>query len=265
MFADKWFSPRMGTDVAFALAIAYTWLTEGTYDKEYVASRTTGFDQWRAYVLGESDGKPKTPEWAGGRVRPRRPGYPGAGPRMGVEEDRCSRRAAITAWAAPAAASWGNEWSRAMIALAAMQGMGKPGSNIWATTTGGPVDCSFLFPGYAEGGISGDVDNSGAGFRWVYRLFPQRRRHPLHPSLHRGPDSAAAADPGGHPAGAPRMEGQRLLRLLHRVAVPEVRVSGARLSPHRDVLPLRRLLLRHHDRDQPVRQEPTRPRSCHSW
>ncbi len=26
--------------------------------------------------------------------------------------------------------------------------------------------------GYAEGGISGDVDNTAAGFRWVYRMFP---------------------------------------------------------------------------------------------
>jgi trimethylamine-N-oxide reductase (cytochrome c) len=64
LFSDKWFSPRMGTDVPFGLAIAFTWLTEGLYDKEYVADRTVGFDEWKAYVLGESDGVPKTPEWA---------------------------------------------------------------------------------------------------------------------------------------------------------------------------------------------------------
>jgi trimethylamine-N-oxide reductase (cytochrome c) len=58
-----------------------------------------------------------------------------------------------------------------MISLAAMQGMGKPGTNIWSTTQGAPCNTDFVFPGYAEGGISGDVDNSAAGFRWVYRLF----------------------------------------------------------------------------------------------
>jgi trimethylamine-N-oxide reductase (cytochrome c) len=58
-----------------------------------------------------------------------------------------------------------------MISLAAMQGMGKPGSNIWSTTQGAPCNTSFVFPGYAEGGISGDVDNSAAGFRWAYRMF----------------------------------------------------------------------------------------------
>jgi trimethylamine-N-oxide reductase (cytochrome c) len=44
MIGDKWLAPRPGTDVPVALAIAFTWLTEGTYDKEYVASKTVGFD-----------------------------------------------------------------------------------------------------------------------------------------------------------------------------------------------------------------------------
>jgi anaerobic selenocysteine-containing dehydrogenase len=64
LLCDKWFSPRMGTDVAMGLGIAHTWLTEDLYDKEYVATRTTGFDEWKDYVLGKTDGVPKTPEWA---------------------------------------------------------------------------------------------------------------------------------------------------------------------------------------------------------
>ena len=36
--ADKWFAPRPGTDAALAAAIAYVWITEDTYDKEYVAA-----------------------------------------------------------------------------------------------------------------------------------------------------------------------------------------------------------------------------------
>src|SRR5674536_284074 len=50
LFSDKWFAPRLGTDVAFGLGIAHTWLAEGTYDKEYIAERTTGFDEWKDYV-----------------------------------------------------------------------------------------------------------------------------------------------------------------------------------------------------------------------
>jgi trimethylamine-N-oxide reductase (cytochrome c) len=34
-----------------------------------------------------------------------------------------------------------------------MQGFGKPGRNSGGTQQGTPVDTSFYFPGYAEGGI----------------------------------------------------------------------------------------------------------------
>ncbi|MFW5854831.1 MAG: molybdopterin-dependent oxidoreductase, partial [Thermodesulfobacteriota bacterium] len=60
----KWIAPRIGTDTALAMAIAYVWITEDTYDKEYVKNRTLGFEEFKKYVLGETDGQPKTPEWA---------------------------------------------------------------------------------------------------------------------------------------------------------------------------------------------------------
>jgi trimethylamine-N-oxide reductase (cytochrome c) len=76
-------------------------------------------------------------------------------------------------WGGACRASSGNEWSRAMIALAAMQGMGKPGSNIWSTTSGVPFDPSFFFPGYAEGGISGDIAGTAAGKKLAARMWPE--------------------------------------------------------------------------------------------
>jgi anaerobic selenocysteine-containing dehydrogenase len=75
-------------------------------------------------------------------------------------------------WGGACRASSGNEWSRAMIALAAMQGLGKPGSNIWSTTSGVPFDAGFFFPGYAEGGISGDTANTAAGKKLASRMWP---------------------------------------------------------------------------------------------
>jgi trimethylamine-N-oxide reductase (cytochrome c) len=62
--ADKWIPILPNTDAALHLAIAYVWLTEGTYDKDYVATHTYGFDKFEAYVLGHEDGEPKTPAWA---------------------------------------------------------------------------------------------------------------------------------------------------------------------------------------------------------
>ncbi|MEM3114904.1 MAG: molybdopterin-dependent oxidoreductase, partial [Nitrososphaerota archaeon] len=62
--ADKWIPVLPNTDVELYLAIAYVWITEGTYDKQYVETHTYGFEHFKKYVLGEEDGIPKTPKWA---------------------------------------------------------------------------------------------------------------------------------------------------------------------------------------------------------
>ncbi|MCL2124522.1 MAG: molybdopterin-dependent oxidoreductase [Oscillospiraceae bacterium] len=62
--ADKWIPVLPNTDAALYLAIAYIWLTEGTYDKEYVDGHAVGAEPFFDYVLGNDDGEPKTPAWA---------------------------------------------------------------------------------------------------------------------------------------------------------------------------------------------------------
>ncbi|MFW2365953.1 MAG: molybdopterin-dependent oxidoreductase [Desulforhopalus sp.] len=62
--ADKWIPVLPNTDAALQLAIIYMWLTEGTYDKEYVKTHTVGMEQVADYVLGKEDDVPKSPEWA---------------------------------------------------------------------------------------------------------------------------------------------------------------------------------------------------------
>lgn len=62
--ADKWIPVLPNTDAAMQLAIIYTWMTEGLYDKEYVETHVEGFDWLEYYVLGKEDGVPKTPKWA---------------------------------------------------------------------------------------------------------------------------------------------------------------------------------------------------------
>jgi trimethylamine-N-oxide reductase (cytochrome c) len=64
LYADKWIPVLPKTDAAMMLAIAYTWLTENTYDQKYLDTHTVGFDKFKAYVLGDEDGVPKTPAWA---------------------------------------------------------------------------------------------------------------------------------------------------------------------------------------------------------
>ncbi|MGI5939247.1 MAG: molybdopterin-dependent oxidoreductase [Thermoleophilia bacterium] len=62
--AGKWIPILPNTDAALQLAIIHVWLTEGTWDKEYVATHAVGMDKVADYVLGKEDGVAKTPSWA---------------------------------------------------------------------------------------------------------------------------------------------------------------------------------------------------------
>ncbi len=153
-FSDKWLAPRPGTDAALAAAIACVWITEDLYDKDYVENRTYGFDKWRDYILGEEDGTPKTSEWA-----EKETGIPAREIRA-LAREWAGKRTMLAAggvggWGGACRAAYGTEWARMMVLLQAMQGLGKPGINIWSTTLGVPYNAEFYFPGYAEGGISG--------------------------------------------------------------------------------------------------------------
>jgi len=54
----------------------------------------------------------------------------------------------------------------------AMQGLGKPGVNMGGTQQGTPVDTYFYFPGYAEGGLSGDIEGTALAVN-MYQRMPQ--------------------------------------------------------------------------------------------
>jgi thiosulfate reductase/polysulfide reductase chain A len=55
--ADEWLAPRPGTELAVLLGIAHILVTEGRYDKAYVAEQGEGFEEWKAALV------PYTPEW----------------------------------------------------------------------------------------------------------------------------------------------------------------------------------------------------------
>ncbi|MFP2514859.1 molybdopterin guanine dinucleotide-containing S/N-oxide reductase [Buttiauxella agrestis] len=60
----QWIAPNMGTDVALMLGIAHTLVRHGWHDTEFLARCTHGYDKFAAYLMGESDGQPKTATWA---------------------------------------------------------------------------------------------------------------------------------------------------------------------------------------------------------
>jgi biotin/methionine sulfoxide reductase len=62
----RWIPCRPGTDVALMLGLAHVLETEGRVDAEFLDRYTVGYAHLRAYLLGETDGVPKTPDWAHG-------------------------------------------------------------------------------------------------------------------------------------------------------------------------------------------------------
>jgi trimethylamine-N-oxide reductase (cytochrome c) len=99
------------------------WITEGTYDKEYVRTHTIGFDKFADYVMGKEDGTPKTPGWAS--------------PKCGVPV--WTIKALARFWASKTTSiihsfggsyirgPYSSEPARLEVILLGMQGLGKPG------------------------------------------------------------------------------------------------------------------------------------------
>jgi molybdopterin guanine dinucleotide-containing S/N-oxide reductase-like protein len=131
--ADKWIPILPGTDAALHLAIANVWITEDTYDKDYIASHAVGFDKFADYVLGKTDGVAKTPAWAS--------------PRTGVPS-RIIKALART-WAKNvtsiahsnggnmARCPYAHENMRLEVCLLGMQGLGKPGRHMMSANEWG--------------------------------------------------------------------------------------------------------------------------------
>ncbi len=123
--ADTWIPVLPNTDAALQLAIAYTWLTEGTYDAEYLATHAVGFENFAYYVLGGEDGIPKTPKWAAKKCGV--PSYTIKAlarywAKSAVSIAHCNGGSFIRS-------AFAHEPARLEVALLGMQSLGKPGAN----------------------------------------------------------------------------------------------------------------------------------------
>lgn len=126
LHADKWIPVYPNTDAALQLAIAYTWLIEGTYDEKYVDSHVVGFDKFKAYVLGEEDGIPKTAKWASKKC--------GVPPwtikALAREFARKTTSIAHTLGGGYIRSAYSHEPARLEACLLGMQGLGGPGVHV---------------------------------------------------------------------------------------------------------------------------------------
>jgi len=172
MLGGKWLSPKPQSDPALALAIAYVWIKEDLYDKNYVSLRTEGFDKWQSYVLGKDDGIPKTPEWQAGETGIAAKEARALARAWGNRKVYLSAGGAGNGYGGACRNATGIQWSRMMICLMAMQGIGKPGVNLGNLQRATPLDLHFYFPGYADGGISGDLTGTALAVA-LYQRMPQ--------------------------------------------------------------------------------------------
>jgi anaerobic selenocysteine-containing dehydrogenase len=133
--ADKWIPIKPNTDAALQLAIAHVWITEGTYDKEYVATHAYGFERFEDYVLGEEDGIAKTPEWAAEKT-----GIPARIIKVLAREWASKTTTIAHGNGGPGIRSpYSTEPGRLEVLLLAMQGLGSPGAHQVKMIEWGPV------------------------------------------------------------------------------------------------------------------------------
>jgi len=136
-FADEHIYIRPSTDAAALIAMAYVIVSEGLHDQAYCDRYVLGFDEahlpegapaggsYRSYLMGESDGLPKTAEWAAEIT-----GIPAETIRRLALEIGTTKPTALQGGYAPGRTAYGEQFHRALYALAAITGnVGVPGGN----------------------------------------------------------------------------------------------------------------------------------------
>ncbi|MEM7428890.1 MAG: molybdopterin-dependent oxidoreductase [Pseudomonadota bacterium] len=121
----EWLPAFPGSDTALMLALAHTLETENLHDRQFLETHAVGYERFRPYLMGESDGQPKTPDWAA--------------PLCGIGPDRirdlarsmASKRTLITvAWSLQRAQNGEQPYWMAATLAAMLGQIGLPGGGI---------------------------------------------------------------------------------------------------------------------------------------
>ncbi len=177
--ADKWIPILPNTDAAVKLAIAYIWITEGTYDKEYVATHTYGFDKFKDYVLGKEDGIPKTAEWASGKSTVPEWTIKALAREWGKKHTSITHGNGGPGIRGP----YSSENGRLEPMLLGMQGLGKPGCHQvkmieWGLMGPGPMPQGIVLPTPYKGAIGSNVPGVRSTTSKGKRLFRGEHTRP---------------------------------------------------------------------------------------
>jgi anaerobic dimethyl sulfoxide reductase subunit A len=183
--ADEHIFIRPSTDAAALIAMAYVIVSENLHDQAYCDRYVHGFDEgnvpagasYRAYLLGFTDGQPKTPEWAAAIT-----GIPAETIRRLAIEFATTKPAALQAGYAAGRTAFGEQFHRAAYALAAITGNvgitgGSSGVSNGATGRSGiknlptgknPIDAKVASPLLADLLARGRAGGYPADIKMIY-------------------------------------------------------------------------------------------------
>jgi anaerobic selenocysteine-containing dehydrogenase len=212
--ADKWIPIRPGTDAALQLAIAYQWITQGTYKKEYIKTHAFGFEKFEDYVLGKEDGIPKTAEWASTKC---------AVPEWTIKALASEWAAKITSIlhgnGGPGIRSaYSTENARLEVFLLAMQGLGGPG-----------VHQIKMLEWQDTSGMSAMPGGLGSGMIRANTTYLKSLK-----AISKGQSKMAGPPPGGPPSGGPKQAAKDDAAECNKLAscpMPEDAKSGTPTPP----------------------------------
>ena len=189
LLADEHIFIRPSTDAAALIAMAHVIVTEGLHDQAYCDRYVLGFDEahlpdgapagasYRSYLLGLTDGTPKTPEWAEAIT-----GIPADTLRTLAIRFATAKPAALQTGYAPGRTAFGEQFHRAAYALAAITGNvgivgGNSGTSNGATGRSGikslpigrnPIDARVASPLLADLLARGRDGGYPADIRMIY-------------------------------------------------------------------------------------------------
>lgn len=115
--ADQWIPIIPSSDTAMAIAMAYVMVTENIQDQAFLDRYTIGFDQFKEYLLGKTDGVAKDPRWGEERT-----GVPAATIEQVARDYATIKPGALLSGISPGRTAFGEQFHRATATLAAMTG-----------------------------------------------------------------------------------------------------------------------------------------------
>ncbi|MFC1859358.1 molybdopterin-dependent oxidoreductase [Thermodesulfobacteriota bacterium] len=191
VLADQWIPIRPGTDTAMMVSMAYVMIRENLQDQAFLDKYTLGFNEFKAYAMGEEDGVEKTPTWAEAIT-----GVPAAAIEQLAREYATTQPAALMDCHGPARNATGELYNRCAMTLCAMTGnVGRKGGGAGGGLMAIPLGHTAFGPSVP--GMKNPIEAGGPSLRGSLDLNLRLARR-IH--INKLFDAILKGKEGGYPA-----------------------------------------------------------------